>query len=105
MGVIESFIESYTHSWARRMIFYPQSFAQVMLSNMTGTCIGFARCALNNGRAGVVRKRSACKSVFLVTPGGGKSQTPRGGKSTRQVGRFIGRTKGCGACEPKAQGR
>ena len=46
-----------------------------MLSNMTGTCTGFARCALNNGRAGVVRKRSsACKSVFLVTPGGGKSK-------------------------------
>ena len=88
-------------------MFYPQSFAQVMLSNMTGTCtgfgrcalnnghngfvrcalnndhIGFARCALNNGRAGVVRKRSsacfACKSVSRNSPCGGK-QRPRDGK-------------------------
>ena len=78
-----------------------------MLSNMTGTCtgfgrcalnnghngfvrcalnndhIGFARCALNNGRAGVVRKRSsacfACKSVSRNSPCGGK-QRPRDGK-------------------------
>ena len=78
-----------------------------MLSNMTGTCtgfgrcalnnghngfvrcalnndhIGFARCVLNNGRAGVVRKRSsacsACKSVSRSSPCGGK-QRPRDGK-------------------------
>ena len=84
--------------------FYPQSFAQVMLSNMTGTCTGFARCALNNARAGVVRKRSsacsACKSVSRNSLGGGKQRhrdgnravrwdrkppvTPGGGKSTRR---------------------
>ena len=40
-GVIQSFIEFYTHSWARRMNFYPQSFAEVMSSYMTGTCTSF----------------------------------------------------------------
>ena len=41
VGVIQSFIEFYTHSWARRMNFYPQSFAEVMSSYMTGTCTSF----------------------------------------------------------------
>ena len=66
-----------------------------MSSDMTRTSTGFARCALNNGRAGVVRKRSsACKSVQLKSPGGGKSRRRDGKPVVRWDGKPLRRWDG-----------
>ena len=66
-----------------------QLSVQVMdfVTNESGE--GFARCALNNRRAGVVRKRSpACKNVKLNSPGGGKSRRQDGKLVAYQGGKL-----------------